>query len=215
MFVHDRMSSPAVSIRPDDALRDALRLMHRGHFRQLPVVDGSGKLVGIVSEGDLGYASPSHPGSLSVWDLNYRLANVKIREVMTEEVITTTADVPVEDVAQRMTEKKIGGLPVVDQKHHVIGVITETDIFKTFVEMFAGGQSGLRLTLEVPVKKEVLPELGRAISELGGTIVSVGSFDSDTPGKRGLVVKVRGARKNQLVDSLEALGDHVVDARDV
>jgi acetoin utilization protein AcuB len=94
-------------------------------------------------------------------------------------------------------------------------VITETDIFKAFVEMFAGGHPGLRLTLDVPEGKEVLLELGKAISELGDHLVSVGSFYGDISGKRGLVVKVRGVRKDQLVDALEALGDHVVDARDV
>jgi len=109
----------------------------------------------------------------------------------------------------------IGGLPVVDEADRVIGVITETDIFKAFVDMFAGGHPGLRLTLEVPEGKDVLLELGKTISELGGSIVSVGSFSSNAPGKRGLVVKVRGARKDQLVDMLEGLGDHVANARDV
>jgi acetoin utilization protein AcuB len=189
--------------------------MHRGAFRQLPVVDGSGRLVGTVSRQDLGYASPSDPGSLTVWELNYRLSRVQIREVMTREVIATTAEVPVEDVAQLMTTSKVSGLPVVDEGEHVIGMITETDILKAFVEMFVGGHSGLRLTLEIPEKKDVLLELGKAISELDGSIASVGYYSSDAPGKRGLVVKVRGARKDQLVDTLEALGDHVVDARDV
>jgi acetoin utilization protein AcuB len=215
MFVRDRMSSPAVTITPDKVLRDALRLMHQGHFRRLPVIDESGKLVGIVSEADLSQTSPSRPGSLSVWDLNRVLSRVQIREVMTEEVMTTTADVPVEDVARLMTENRVGGLPVLDGEDHVIGVITETDIFKAFVEMFAGGHSGLRLTLEIPQTKDVLRELTKTISELGGNIVSVGSFYSDATGRRGLVVKIRGARKDQLVDTLEALGDHVVDARDV
>jgi acetoin utilization protein AcuB len=94
-------------------------------------------------------------------------------------------------------------------------VITETDIFKTFVEMFAGGHSGLRLTLEIPEGKDVLLDLFKAVLALGGSIVSVGSFYGDVSGERGLVVKVKDASKGQLVDTLEALGDHVVDARDV
>jgi acetoin utilization protein AcuB len=215
MFVRDRMSSPAVTITPDEMLRDALQLMHRGRFRQLPVVDDDGKLVGIVSKGDLGYALPSRPGSLSVWEQNRLVSKVRVQEVMTKQVTTTRGDVPVEDVARLMTDSKIRGLPVVDDEDHVIGVITETDIFKAFVEMFAGGHSGLRLTLEIPEGKDCLLELAKAISELGGSIVSVGSFGSDAPDKRGLIVKVQGARKDQLVDTLEALGDHVADARDV
>ena len=209
------MSSPPVTITPDTPFQDALKLMNDHGFRRLPVVNKKGELVGIVSERDLLYASPSPATSLSVWELNYLLSKIHAREVMTEKVITTTPDTPIEDAAHLMADNKIGGLPVVDEHNRVVGVITETDIFKTFVEMFAGGHSGLRLTLEVPERKDVLLELCGAISELDGNIVSVGSFDGDVSGERGLVVKVRDARKDQLVDTLEALGDHVVDARDV
>jgi acetoin utilization protein AcuB len=215
MFVRDRMSSPAVTIPPDTPFQDALKLMSDHRFRRLPVVNKKGKLVGIVSERDLLYASPSPATSLSVWEITYLLSKIHIREIMTKKVITTTPDVPIEDAARLMADNKIGGLPVVDKRNRVVGVVTETDIFKTFVEMFAGGHSGLRLTLEIPERKDVLLDLSKAIRVLGGSIVSVGSFYSDKSGERGLVVKVKDARKGQLVDTLEALGDHVVDARDV
>jgi acetoin utilization protein AcuB len=213
MFVSDRMSAPAVTITPGTTFHEALQLMHCNRFRLLPVVDESDQLLGIVAERDLVQPSPSRAGAPSVWELN-RLAKVPIREMMTEEVITTTPDVPVEDVAQVMADNKVGGLPVVDEQGRVIGMITETDIFKAFIEIFAGGRSGLRLTLEIPETMDVLLELGQAISELGGNIVSVGSFYVELSGRRGLVVKVRDARKGQLVNTLEALGENVVDARE-
>jgi acetoin utilization protein AcuB len=215
VFVRNRMSSPAVTVTPDTQFQDALKLMRDHRFRRLPVVSKRGKLVGIVSERDLLYASPSPATSLSVWEITYLLSKIQVREIMTTEVIITTPDTPIEDAAHLMADNKIGGLPVVDEDNRVVGVITETDIFKAFVEMFAGGHSGLRLTLAVPERKEVLLDLGRAIRKLDGHIVSVGSFYGDVSGERGLVVKVRGASKSQLVDTLEALGDHVVDARDV
>jgi acetoin utilization protein AcuB len=114
-----------------------------------------------------------------------------------------------------MRAKRIGGLPVVDDNHHPIGIITETDIFKTFVEMFGGGQAGLRLTLEVPHGKGVLARLSQAIFELGGNILSIGSFNLNEPGDDGLILKVRDVSRDQLVDTLEALGDHVIDAREI
>ena len=215
MFVRNRMSSPAVTIPPDTPFQNALKLMSDHRFRRLPVVNKKGKLVGIVSERDLLHASPSPATSLSFWEITYLLSKIHIREIMTKEVITTTPDTPIEDAARLMADNKIGGLPVVNEHNRVVGVITETDIFKTFVEMFGGGHSGLRLTLEIPEGKKVLLELCGAIFELGGSIVSVGSFYGDVSGERGLVVKVKGARKEQLVDTLEILGDHVVDARDV
>jgi len=215
MFVRDRMSSPAVTVTASASFPDALKLMRERGFRRLPVVNKQGKLVGIVSERDLLYASPSSATSLSIWEVQYLLANLHVKEIMTREVLTTTPDTPVEDAARLMVTHKIGGLPVVDGRREVVGVITETDIFQTFVEMFAGGHPGVRLTLNVPERKGVLLELSKAILDLGGSIVSVGSFNGRLPNERGLVVKVRDLDGDQLVSTLDALGEHVVDARDV
>jgi acetoin utilization protein AcuB len=215
VFVRDRMSSPAVTITPGTPFQDALKLMRDCQFRRLPVVGEEGKLVGIVSERDLLHAAPSPATSLSIWELTYLLSKIEVREIMTEDVIITTPDTPIEDAAHLMAANKVGGLPVVDEHNCVVGVITETDIFKTFVEMFAGRRSGLRLTLGVPERKGVLAELSRAIFDLDGSIESIGSFCGDVCGERGLVVKVRDVSKGQLVDALKVLGDHVVDAREV
>jgi len=215
MLVQNRMSAPAVTITPDTVFRDAMKLMRHRRFRRLPVVDKAGELVGIVAERDMLHLSTSHGPALSVWELNYLLSSVEIRQVMTKDVIITTGDTPIEDAARLMADHKIGGLPVVDERRHVIGVITETDIFKAFVEMFSGGHAGLRLTLAAPQESDLLLELGKAVSDLGGSIVSVGSFYGDVSGERGWVVKVERAEKDQLIERLEALGDHVVDAREV
>jgi acetoin utilization protein AcuB len=215
MFVADRMSEPAVTITPDTLFEDALKLMRDHQFRRLPVVNREGKLVGIVSERDLLHAAPSSATSLSVWEVHYLLSKLQVRGLMTKDVITTTPGTPLEDAAALMAENKIGGLPVMDEHSHVIGVITETDVFRTFVELFAAGHPGLRLTLQVPERMGVLLELCRAVFDLGGSIVSVGSFSGHRSGERGLVVKVRDVDKDQLVSALETVGDHVTDARDV
>jgi acetoin utilization protein AcuB len=215
MFVRDRMSSSVVTVAPETSFQDALQQMRDHGCRRLPVVDAKGKLVGIVSERDLLHAEPSSATSLSIWEVHYLLWKIRIREIMTREVITTTPDTPIEDAANLMVTHKIGGLPIVDGKGKVVGIITETDIFRTFVEMFAGGHAGLRLTLQVPERKGVLAALSGAIADLGGSIESVGSFYGEVAGERGLVVKVRDVSQDQLVSTLELLGDQVVDARDV
>ncbi|MFN2217108.1 MAG: CBS domain-containing protein [Anaerolineae bacterium] len=215
MFVRDRMSSPAVTITPSTTFPDALQLMRKHQFRRLPVVDTKGRLVGIVSERDLMYAAPSSATSLSIWEVHYLLAKLRADKIMTTDVITTTPDTPVEDAARMMVARKIGGLPVVNEHGAVVGMITETDIFQAFVEMFASGHPGVRLTLEILAEKGVLLELSKTIHDLGGTIMSVGSFDGHRPGERGLVVKVRGVDRDRLVRAFDTLGDHVVDARDV
>ena len=215
MFVRDEMSSPVVTVPPDMPFQDALRLMQEKNFRRLPVVDEKGKLVGIVAERDLLYASPSPATSLSVWEMNYMLSKIKINRLMSPEVITTTPDTTIEDAAHLMVKNRIGGLPVVEAGQ-VVGIITETDIFKTLVAMFGGGKPGLRLTLEVPKGKGVLAAVSQAVFELGGNIVSFGSFPiEEDPAEDGMVMKVREVGKEELIDKLEALGDHVIDAREV
>lgn len=215
MFVRDHMSSPVVTIQPDLPFQEALRLMREKHFRRLPVVDKHGKLIGIVSERDLLYASPSPASSLSVWEVNYLLSKIKIDRLMSTSVITTTAETTVEDAAHLMVENRVGGLPVVDDQNRPIGIITETDIFRTFVSIFGGGQPGLRLTLSVPRRKGVLAKLAQAVFESGGNILSVGTFPiEDDSDSAGLVIKVQDVSQEQLIEKLESLGDHVIDARE-
>jgi len=168
MFVRDRMSSPAVTITPDTALQDALKLMYEHQFRRLLVVDDRDELVGIVSERDLLYAS-SPPATLrSRRELYDLLSDFRVQDIMTEKVITTAPDAFIEEAARLMADNKIGGLPVVDEDNHVVGVITETDVFRAFIEIYRAGHSGLYLTLEVPDRKGVIVELSKALFDWGG-----------------------------------------------
>ena len=216
MFVGDHMSAPVVTVKPDLPFQEALKLMREKHFRRLPVVDKKDKLIGIVSERDLLYASPSPASSLSVWEINYLLSKIKVERLMSTSVVTTTAQTSIENAAHLMVTHKIGGLPVVDGDNHLVGIITETDIFTTLVEMFGGGEKGLRLTLSIPEKKGVLAQLSQAVFEMGGDIISIGTFPiAGNRGEAGLVIKVRDVSKEQLIDTLESFGDHVLDAREV
>lgn len=215
MLVKERMTSPAMSVTPDTSFQDALKLMRDNKFRRIPVVDQDGKLIGIVSERDLLHASPSPATSLSVWEVNYLLWKLKVADIMTHHVITIDQNAPIEDAANLMVTRKIGGLPVVDHAGKVVGVITETDIFKAFAEMLGSGEKGLRLTIKVPSGGGTLARLSQAIYEQGGLIVSVGSLDKESSKERELIIKIRGVSKDKIVPVLEALGDHVVDAREV
>ncbi len=215
MLVRERMTSPAVTVTPETPFQDALKLMRDKKFRRLPVVDASGKVVGIVSERDMLHASPSPATSLSVWEVNYLLWKLKVSDIMTHNVVSIKQDTPIEDAANLMVSRKIGGLPVVDDKGVITGVITETDIFKAFVEILGGGEHGLRLTVQVPTGSGTLAKLSSKITELGGLILSVGTMDRESDGMRELIVKVQGVKKDELIPALEAIGDHVVDAREV
>jgi acetoin utilization protein AcuB len=134
MLVKERMSSPAITAPAEIPFQEALKLMQLRKIRRIPLVDDDNRLVGIVSERDLLHASPSPATSLSVWELNYLLWRLRVCDLMTTKVFTVTPETPVQVAAQLMVDKRIGGLPVVDEENHVVGVITETDIFKAFVE---------------------------------------------------------------------------------
>lgn len=135
MLVRDRMTRPAIVVHPETPFQDALRLMREGRFRRLPVVDRRGQLVGIISERDLLHAAPSPATSLSIWEINYLLWQLRVQQIMTTRVLTVGPDEPIVVAARMMVDNRIGGLPVVDETGAVVGVITETDIFRAFVEV--------------------------------------------------------------------------------
>lgn len=214
MLVRDRMTPNPITITEDTPFQDALKLIRDRRIRRLPVLDPRGRLVGIIAEKDLLYAAPSPATTLSIFEMNYHLARLRISQIMRRDVITTTPDTTVEQAAQVMAESKIGCLPVMSEGK-LVGIITETDIFKTFLEMLGTRDHGLRLTLRVPERKGVLAAIAGEIARLDGNILNVATLPTDDPDHRYLVIKQQGAPKEALIPALEALGGEVIDARDV
>ena len=134
MLVGERMTRDPIVIRDDTAIDEAMKIMRDNKVRRLPVLNHKGGLVGIVSEGDLLYASPSPATSLSIYELHYLMSRIAVADVMTPEVITVTEDTTLEEAARIMADNKIGGLPVVSNGK-LVGIITETDLFKVFLEL--------------------------------------------------------------------------------
>ena len=123
------MTKDVVVVSPDTTVPEAHRIMTEKSIRRLPVVDGK-KLVGIVTRGDVRGAEPSDATTLSIWELNYLLAKLKLSEIMTRNPLTITPDATVMEAAQLMLDNKISGLPVVDAEGIVVGIVTESDIFR-------------------------------------------------------------------------------------
>jgi CBS domain-containing protein len=126
------MSTPPVVASPTMTLAAAQHLMERRHVRRLPVVEG-GRLVGIITWGDVRAAWPSAATTLSVYEWHALLEQAPLAECMTRNPITVTADTPVLAAAQQMLEAKISGLPVVAEDGSVVGVITESDLFRLLI----------------------------------------------------------------------------------
>ena len=211
MLIKKRMSSPVITVEPDLPIMQALDLMKKNRIRRLPVVK-NGKMVGIVSEGDLLNASPSDATSLSVWELNYLLGKITVDEIMTEKVITVDEDTPIEEAAFLMDENKIGGLPVV-HTGELVGLITETDLFRIFLELMSARQPGVRVTALVPDKPGELDVITHAIAEAGGDFLSMGTFAGDSSENRVLTFKVRNLEEDRVRELITPHVEELVDIR--
>jgi acetoin utilization protein AcuB len=209
MLVKDRMTRNPVTVTPDTPFPQALRIIHESRFRHLPVVDREGKVVGIVTEADLLRASPSSASSLSIYEMNYLLANLQIREVMSSPPITVPEDSPLEEAARTMVENSIGCLLVM-RGDDLVGVITETDIFKVFVEVLGSKEASLRITLQVPDVPGELARLAEVIADLGGNLCSVAAFRSDDPERVYLTFRMKDLDESVLLPALEEMGEEVV-----
>jgi acetoin utilization protein AcuB len=215
MFVRDRMTKHPLTIAEDQSLSAAHHYMEEQSIRHLPVVNRAGAMVGLVTEDDLLRAEPSGATSLSVWEIHSLLDRVKVKDVMIRELITTTEDTPIEEAAHLMLEHKIGCLPVLrDSK--LVGIITESDMFQTFMELFAARQKGLRITMEVPDQEGELAKVAQAIADQGGYIAACGTFMSEDPTRWGLVFKVRYVDRTTLTEALSGIeGRKVLDIREM
>jgi acetoin utilization protein AcuB len=136
MLVHERMSRYPITITEDTPINEAIKLMRDKKVRRLPVLNDEGELVGIVSEKDLLYVSPSPATSLSIYELQYIISKIRVGQIMTRDVITVSEYTPLEEAARIMADNKIGGLPV-RREGELVGIITESDIFRSFTEILA------------------------------------------------------------------------------
>jgi acetoin utilization protein AcuB len=212
MLVGERMTRNPVTILDTASIDDGIHLMRERKVRRLPVLDESGKMVGIVSDKDLLHAAPSPATSLSVYELHYLLAKLTIRQVMSSPVISVGPDTPLEEAARVMADNKIGGLPVSDGDT-LVGIITETDVFKILVELLGARTPGQRVTIRVTEGKGVLARLTQSLSELGANIVSVVTYAGANASERLIMVKLSDADSAAVRAALAGLGVEVVDFR--
>lgn len=205
MLVRDRMTPNPVTITEDTTLKDALDLVRSRPFRHLPVVDEGGKLVGIVTEKSLVYASPRPELSLSVFEVDYLLRKTLVKQVMQRDLVTVSPDLPIEEAARVMVDHRIGCLPVLENGE-LIGIISDTDIFRVFVEGMGGGHPSLRLTITIPERVGSLARVVDCIAAIEGNIHSLGTFWGERPGDRIIAFRVENVDRDTLVKALQDCG---------
>lgn len=134
LAVRDLMTSPVHCTDPASTVSSAHLLMRERGVRRLPVV-GNGRLVGILTLGDVRGAGPSEVSTLNRSELTYLSEQLKVERAMTREVVTVSADTSLKEAARLMVSRKIGGLPVVSAAGQVVGILTESDLFKALVQL--------------------------------------------------------------------------------
>jgi acetoin utilization protein AcuB len=212
MLVGTRMKHPVLTISPETSLADALKLMNNQRFRRLPVVDPSGKLLGIVTERQLLKASPSNATTLDVYEIKDAMNKVSVSSIMTRNVATVTVDTTIEEVARVMAEKKVGGVPVVDGDN-VVGIITATDIFNIFLEVLGGFEPGIRVSAYIGQQPGTIAKLSQSIFEAGGNIRSLGTFKGDSSSHIEVTFKVCGIEKEDLLNAVKPNVIEIIDVR--
>jgi len=211
MFVGERMSRPVISVAPETPVHDALIMFKKEHIRRAPVIK-DGKLLGIVTENNLINASASPATTLSVWEMNYLISKVTVKQVMTKKVKCIDADTPIEEAARIMTDFEIGGMPVT-RDGKIVGMITETDLFKVFLELMGAREKGVRVSALVEDKPGQLVKISKAITDAGGNFIAFGMFSGPDTSVKLVTFKVAGMKKDDVKKVLEKVVKKFVDVR--
>jgi acetoin utilization protein AcuB len=170
-------------------------LLKAGGFRHLPVVSAEGELVGIVDRADL-KVFLSKAGSPGITKRQHRMD-----QVMTREVVTVHPDCPLEEAATLMVENQISSLPVVESGR-IVGIVTQTDIFRQFAAVLGGGGCAIRLTVQVADTPGQLAELAGRIARVGGNICSVVAYSADLPERINITLRVEGAQEEAVLGAI-------------
>jgi acetoin utilization protein AcuB len=173
MLVKGWMSTDVITIDEDTSMMKASIIMKERKIRSLPVIDKKGKVIGIVSDRDLKDAAPSKATTLDVYELNYLLSSVKIKDIMTKTVVFVRPDETVEFAAILMLENKISSLPVLNSKDKLVGIITQTDIFKVLINITGVYTGGIQFAFSLEDRPGSIKEPADLIRSYGGRIISI------------------------------------------
>ena len=211
MLVKDWMTKDPVTITDETSMMKAIHMMKERRFRRLPVLH-EGKLVGLVTDRDLKEASPSKATTLDVHELYYLLAELQIKEIMTRNPLAVSPEDTVEHAAQLMLEKTISGLPVVDETGYLVGIITQSDVFKAFMHITGVHQGGVQFALRLEDRPGLIKEVVDLLRAKGARFVSLlSSYATAREGFRDVYIRV----KNLAPDAAQAAKEELAKRYEV
>ncbi len=208
MLVHEWMTTNVISVTPDTSIMKAAKVMKEKRVGRLPVVDEKNRLVGIVSDRDIKDASPSKATTLDTHELYYLLSEMKVKDIMTKNPFAAKKNDSVEFIADMMTKRRFGGVPVVEDDNTLCGIITDNDIFKLLISITGVNIGGIQLAFDVPNRKNSLRAILDALRELEASVVSVLSLQKNQEAEnRRIYIRLRPLEKekeNKVLEYMKA-----------
>lgn len=207
MFVKNKMTSNPFTISPAQTIPDAQEIIKANGIKRLPVVD-NGKLVGVVSKSDIVKVSPSKATSLSMGEITYLLAKTKISSIMKKNPLTISPNALLEEAATLMRNNDIGFLPVMDGEK-LVGIITESDILDSFIELLGFREPGTRLTIEAEDAPGILSKLTSIFAKFEANITHVAVYRG-TLGKSNVVVGTNSLNTSEIEKYIAEQGYSII-----
>ncbi|HPZ15787.1 MAG TPA: CBS domain-containing protein [Sphaerochaeta sp.] len=214
MIIERRMTRNPVTATPDMSIAEASNLMKQEKVHRLPVLDRDKKLVGIITEKDILYATPSPASTLSIHEMAYLLSKLTVKKLMSKNVVTITKDTTVEEAARMMVDQDLSSLPVLDGDR-LIGIVSKSDMFKILLELFGARHYGVRVSFIVDDKPGTIAKISQALSEAGMDIIAFGTFMGTDPTNAICTVKVQGAPMAKVVEIIKPFVTQLLDVREV
>ena len=217
MLVRNWMTTDVITITPETSLLKIAKIMRDNGIRRVPVLDSSGKIVGIVSDRDVRDASPSNATTLDIYEMHYLLAEIKARDIMTKNPLLLKETDTVEMASMLMLDKKIGGLPIVDAAGKLCGIISEQDVFKALVNITGVREGGIQIGFSIANRQGAMRPVFDLLRQKGARILSVLSSNNNE-GERNIFLRIRNLpsreEENSLVEEIGRICNLLYWARD-
>jgi acetoin utilization protein AcuB len=224
MLVKDWMSKKVITIDANDSMQEATRLLKEYKIRMLPVTK-KGKLAGIVTDRDIKQASASDATTLDIHELINLISQIKVKDIMVKDAVTVPPNFTVEETAEVLLNNRISGMPVVDNRGNIVGIITQADLFRVLISLTGVGTRGIQFALLIDDKPGSIKEVADIIRAYSGRMVSIlTSYDGVSDGYRKLYIRMHSIERSQLQELKEELikvagllymVDHREDKREV
>jgi len=224
MLVKNWMSKKVITVGPDESMQDAIYILQEQNIKILPVMDKQ-KIVGIITDRDLKKASPSDATTLDMHELLFLISKIKVRDLMKKQVYIVNPDDTVEEAAAVLLEKKISGVPVVDENNRLLGIITRSDIFRVLISLTGMGKKGVQFAIRIKDMPGPIKEVRELIHEYGARTASIlSSWDNAPPDYLNIYFRVYRIDRQKLpllLDKIKEKGtllymvDHREDKRTV